>query len=48
MVAALAGLMVVASVVGGTFSLVNVGISFGLIVGIGFNVLFWYWIAMGA
>lgn len=40
--------MFVASVLGGTFSLVEVGVSFELIVGVGFNVLFWYWIAMGA
>ena len=47
-VAALAGLMFVASVLGGTLALLGGGLSFGLIVGVGFNVLFWFWIAVGA
>jgi hypothetical protein len=48
LVAGLAGLMFVASVIGGMLSLLNVSASFGLIVGVGFNVLFWFWIAIGA
>ncbi|HSJ70934.1 MAG TPA: hypothetical protein VLA29_04715 [Acidimicrobiia bacterium] len=40
LVAGLAGLMLVASVIGGMLSLLNVGASFGLIVGVGFNVRF--------
>ena len=48
LVAGLAGLMFVTSVIGGMLSLLNVGVWFGLLVGVGFNVLFWFWIAMGA
>ena len=48
LVAALAGLVLVASVLGGTLALFSGGVSFGLIVGVGFNVLFWYWITLGA
>lgn len=40
--------MFVASVVGGMLGLLDAGVSFGLIVGVGFNVLFWCWIALGA
>lgn len=42
LVAGLAGLMFVASVIGGTLALLSGGVSFGLIVGVGFNVLFWF------
>ena len=48
LVAVLAGLMFVAAVLGGTLALVASGPSFGLIVGVGFQVLFWFWIALGA
>jgi hypothetical protein len=48
LVATLAGLMFVASVIGGMLALLGAGVSFGLIVGVGFNVLFWFWIALGA
>lgn len=48
LVAVLAGLMFVASVLGGTLALLDRGVSFGLIVGLGFQVLFWFWIALGA
>lgn len=40
--------MFVASVIAGTLSPISVGASFGLIVGMGFNLLFWFSIAMGA
>jgi hypothetical protein len=37
----------VACVVGGTLALTD-GMSFGLVVGVGFNLLFWFWITAGA
>jgi hypothetical protein len=48
LVAALSGLMFVASVLGGALALLSDGVSFGLIVGVGFPLLFWFWIAVGA
>lgn len=48
LVAAVAGVMFVSSVIGGTFALVGSGLSVGLIVGVGFAALFWFWIAVGA
>ncbi|HEX6238270.1 MAG TPA: hypothetical protein VFZ68_13815 [Acidimicrobiales bacterium] len=44
----LAGIMFVASVLGGMLALPSGGVSFELVVGVGFNVLFWFWIALGA
>jgi hypothetical protein len=48
LVATLAALIFVASVIGGMFALLGAGVSFELIVGVCFNVLFWFWIAVGA
>jgi len=48
LVAVVAGLILVACVVGGTLALLTDGMSFGLVVGVGFTLLFWFWIAAGA
>jgi hypothetical protein len=47
-IAALGALLFLSSVLGGMIALVTHGVSFGLVVSVGFNLLFWYWIATGA
>jgi Na+/proline symporter len=48
LVAVLAAVMLTGSVVGVVAALYTHGLSFSLIVGATFGLLFWYWIAMGA
>lgn len=48
LVTIVAGLMLATCLIGGTLALLTDGLSFGLVVGVGFNLLFWYWIAAGA
>jgi hypothetical protein len=48
LVAVVGALMLLGCLVGGTVALLTDGVSAGSIVGVGFSVLFWFWIAMGA
>jgi hypothetical protein len=48
LVAVLAAVMLAASVMGAVVALYTHGLTFSLIVGAGFSLLFWYWIALGA
>ena len=48
LVAVVAGVMFLACGIGGALALVTGRFSVGVIVGVAFNVLFWYWIALGA
>lgn len=47
-VALLAGLMFVATILGGVVALLLEGVSVGLLFGLLVNGLFWYWVAVGA
>jgi len=48
LVAVLAAVMLTGSAVGTIVALYSDGLSFSLIFGATFSLLFWYWIAMGA
>lgn len=48
LVAVVAGVLFAACGIGGTLALAAGRFSFGVIVGVVFNVVFWYWIALGA